>query len=304
MSLLGKWFGFSVDEIFDEGVSAYDRGDYEASTEAFEECLDAATDNATARLAAFYAGESYSQLGSRYCEEGRYDNALRMFRSAIRFCPNYPDLHLKAAQAAHKMENPEERDFHLRAALKINPRYVDALVFSGVCEYEQGLRSNGLDRIADALQMDGDLDRKPYENALSLHESEDYDQALIHLQTLCGDQIRDSAQFKRVGDGFMRDGMVEEAIGAYSRSLAIAPRNVETRCRLAQAFLTEGRLEASLDEIDTALRLNPTAVEAHALRGEVLRLLEREIDARCEFQRTIEIDPNHPVALREKASLL
>ncbi|HEY0868467.1 MAG TPA: tetratricopeptide repeat protein [Fimbriimonas sp.] len=304
MSLLGKWFGFSKDEIFDEAVSAYDRGDYEAATEGFEECLDDTTDNATARLAAFYTGECYSQLGIQRSGEGAHADALRLFKTALRYCPNYPDIHLRAAKAADELQDVEQRNYFLRAALKINPRYIDAMVFQGISKYADGQRREGLEAIASACDIHPELEFEVYSKALAMHEAGDYEGALGALKRLSLNITTDASLHKRVGDSFSRDGLYEEAAGAYRRAIELHPRYAEAHCRLAQALYRLDRYEEALDAVDQSLRLNPNLAEAHAQRGTVLKGMKREIDARCEFQRAKEIDPNHPVALREGARLL
>lgn len=304
MSLLGKWFGFTKEEVFDGGVSAYSRGDYEAAIDAFEECLSDATDNATARLAAFYLGDSYGRLGAEQAADGAHADALTCYRSALRYCPNYPDLHLRAAKEADAIGDEEARDFHLRSSLRINPRYVDAHVFQGVCEYQAGNREPALERIALACEADSQLDIETFHEALNLHREGRFTRALDALRQLAADMSNDAALHKRVAEGFLRDGLLNEAAEAYRKTVEIEPRCSEAYCRLGLALLGLRRYAEALEAVDQSIRLNPAWAEAHAQRGAILREMKREIDARCEFQRAFEIDPNHPSALRESASLL
>jgi tetratricopeptide (TPR) repeat protein len=299
MSLLGKWFGFTKDEVFDEGVSAYDRGDYEAAVDAFEECLGDAPDNSTARLSAFYCGESYAQLGNRCFDTEAFVQAARFFEAALRYCPNYPDVRLRAAKSYDKLGEFDCRDEHLEAALKINPRYVDALVFRGVCAYAEGRHDEGLESVREACDIDPELDCDQYHLALRHHAEGDFGRALANLRHLSLCVSNDSALHKRVGDSFLRDGLYEEAAIAYRRAIQITPRFAEAHARLAQALAGQRRFADAVTEIDHAIKINPTSAEAHAQKGSILRAMEQEIDARCEFRKAAELDPNHPAVLRE-----
>lgn len=101
MFLVGKWFGFSCDEVFDEAMAEFDRGSYEDAIEAFAHCLAEHDVNpATQRLAKFYTAESYAQIGLEYLREGNPVLALKNFENATEFDSTRPYKPLYEAREA------------------------------------------------------------------------------------------------------------------------------------------------------------------------------------------------------------
>lgn len=99
--LVGKWFGFSCDEVFDEAMAEFDRGAYEDAIEAFAHCLsDNDVNPATLRLAKFYTAESYSQIGLEYLRDGNPVLALKNLETATEYDANRPYKPLHEAREA------------------------------------------------------------------------------------------------------------------------------------------------------------------------------------------------------------
>src|SRR5436853_6432238 len=109
MALLGKWFGFGREEIYDQAMHAYDRGDWEGAIERFQACTDDVGDPAMPRLARFYMAESYAQLGIAYMRAGDNGSAARNLSAAIEISPNHPDLYVALARACAKLGDQERR---------------------------------------------------------------------------------------------------------------------------------------------------------------------------------------------------
>lgn len=304
MSLLGKWFGFSKDEVFDEGVAAYERGDYDAAIEAFAQCLEDRLDTSTLRLATFYLGESYSHLGTQRFGEDHFEEALYQYRKALKHCPQSPDLHLKAARASEATGDKLQRNIHLESALKINPRFVEAVLYQGVCLYGEGRHAEGIERIEEACRMDSELQCDRYRRAMAAHSDGDSKTAFHHLRMLSSAGSSDAALHKKVGDGYLREDRFEEAESALRKAIQIHPRYPEAFHSLSRVLERMRRFPEALEAADRAINLDPSRADGHVRKGEVLQAMERELDARCEFHRAQEIDPNHPVLLRTKARLV
>lgn len=60
-----------------------------------------------------------------------------------------------------------------------------------------------------------------------------------------------------------------EAIGAYQKSLELAPGQVEVTANLGEAFLQLGQFEEAREVLVRAEKINPTNPKLHHLLGEV-----------------------------------
>jgi tetratricopeptide (TPR) repeat protein len=303
MSLLGKWFGFAREEVYDRGIRAYDLGDYDGAIEAFEACMDGSLDPALVRLARFYLCESYAKLGAERSRAGDHEGAVMHLRKAISICPNYPDIHLQLSREYRELGLVDEQTRALEMALSLNPKYVDAIVQQGVLLYESGRHEDGLARVEQAVRMDPSLDTERYRFALACHERGEVARTIANFAAMTSVSLDDANLHARVADSFARQGMFEEAAQEYDRALKRAPHYADVRCRYGQVLMHLGQPREAAEQFQEALRVNDRYADAHAHLGLALRRMSKEPDAREEFRKAVEINPDHPIAAPEIARL-
>lgn len=295
MSLLGKWFGFARDEVFDEGMAAFDRGAYEEAIEAFEECLQQDPEPSVMRLARFYLAESQAQLGQAFLERGQALIALRHFESALRRFPTFPDLNLCAARACREMGARQRAKHYVDRALQSNSVFVEAILLDAVLEYEAGRPVEALARAREAIELEPGIGAAHVQNAHACHGDGRAEEVVRHLLAMASTVSGDAGLHARVADSYMRDHMYSEASTEYRKALQIAPQRAELHCRLGQALLAQGQPSEALETFSDAVRLNPASAEAQAHLGLAHQALGREAEAALAFQRAQALNPDHPV---------
>lgn len=297
MSLLGKWFGFARDEVFDEGMAAFDRGAYEDAIEAFEECLQQDPEPNVMRLARFYLAESQAQVGQTYLEKGQPLSALRHFEAALRRFPTFPDLNLCAARACREMGARQRAKAYVDRALQSNSSFVEAILLDAVLEYEAGRPDAALARAREAVELEPGIGEAHLERAAGCHGDGREDEVIQHLLAMSSTVSGNAGLHARVADSYMRDQMFSEASVEYRKALDIAPQRAELHCRLGQALLAQGQPAEALGNFADAVRLNPASAEAQAHLGLAHQALGREAEAAQAFKRAQDLNPDHPVAL-------
>jgi tetratricopeptide (TPR) repeat protein len=298
MSLLGKWFGFARDEVFDEGMAAFDRGAYEDAIEAFEECLQQDPEPNVMRLARFYLAESQAQVGQAYLERGNPLGALRHFEAALRRFPAFPDLNLCAARACREMGARQRAKAYVDRALQSNASFVEAILLDAVLEYEAGRPEAAFARAREAVDLEPGIGEGHLERASGCHGDGREQEVVQNLLAMASTVSGDAGLHARVADSYMRDHMFSEASAEYRKALGIAPQRAELHCRLGQALLAQGQAEQALDPLGDAVRLNPASAEAQAHLGLAHQALGRLTEAAQAFRRAQELNPDHPVALK------
>jgi tetratricopeptide (TPR) repeat protein len=299
MSLLGKWFGFAREEVYERAVRAYDMGDYEGAVEAFEACLEAGVDPSLTRLARFQLCDSYAKLGAERSRAGDYEAAVLHYQRSLSISPNYPDFHLQLAKVYRELGWSDLERRSLEMALSLNPRYVDAIVHQGVLLYESGRHEEGLARIEQAVRIDPALDTERYRYALGAHARGDAARAIANFSAMSTVGLDDANLHTRVADSFARQGMYEEAAQEYSRALKLAPHYADVRCRYGQTLMALGQPREAAEQFREALRVNERYADAHAQLGLALRRMNLQADAQAEFRRALELNPDNPVAKKE-----
>ncbi|NVO16642.1 MAG: tetratricopeptide repeat protein [Rhodoplanes sp.] len=111
------------------------------------------------------------------------------------------------------------------------------------------------------------------------------------------------------GAALMKDGKLDEAIGAYASAVALAPLHAgewlaEANFGMARVLRDRGDDGAAAAALKQAIALRPDWSNAHSSLGMVLKDLGRLDDAlRC-HRRALEIDPRNPAALTNLGTAL
>lgn len=105
------------------------------------------------------------------------------------------------------------------------------------------------------------------------------------------------------GNAYFQQGEDEEALASYERALALQPDNPETLGNIALASYNNGAHEKALEYANTAVRVDPQHAHNHAILGEILRRLKHYDEALAEYSRSLELRPEHPFTLYNRACL-
>ncbi len=298
MAFLGKWFGFDREEVYEQGLRAYDRGDWEGAIERFETCLDHAGDDKMIRLAQFYLSDSYAELGVTFIRAGDNISAVRNLSTAIEMSPHYPDRYVALAQAYRGLGINEARTRAIDRALEINPRYLEAIRERGLLAYEEGRYSDAQVDLGQWAASDPVRRNGPYRRALARHAKGDVDGALALLLELSSDEGDEGAIHAKIAQNYMRERMYEDAALEFEKSVNLSPRYADVHCKYGQVLIELGRAVEAEQQIRYALQVNPRYVEAHAMLGVALSHLEQTDHADAAFRRALDLDPDNEIAQR------
>lgn len=307
MALLGHWFGFGREELFDQALRAFDRGDWDGAVERFEACLDGA-DPTLARLAKFYMGESYAQLGRAMFIRGSFQDAETNLLRAIEISPRYPDLYIALARVYAKLGDDLQREAMVARALEINPRFVDARFELGRLCYDRGDYDTGVRLMRESIEDDIALDRRTFELGLEAHLGGNVEVARSHFERALGNESDEGHLHLSLAINFHRDRMYVEAAKEYALACDLMPNYADVHCRYGQVLLELGRLPEAIVALRWATQINPRYVQAHAHLGVALIRSRQHELAEDELHAALALDPSNQVALtavrRLRAALL
>jgi tetratricopeptide (TPR) repeat protein len=86
-------------------------------------------------------------------------------------------------------------------------------------------------------------------------------------------------------------GSLVEAEQEYKQILAIAPNDPDHWVGMANVYSRQGRGEDAIQAIDRAVELDPQRADLHAARARALRALHRNLEAKLEFRRSLDLNP-------------
>jgi tetratricopeptide (TPR) repeat protein len=203
-------------------------------------------------------------------ELGLYERAAREFRQAARLNPLYEaDVHFNLGRIQIRQEEYEEAETHLRNALAIDPRMVEAQL-----------------SLSSAL-----IGQKLYEEGIR-----------ILRDLLASEPGAFTAQYL-LADALERRGDFSEAAVAYEEAADLRPRHFEARMRWAAVLEKLGRWDEAIAQYEAAVALESEDFNAWMQLGEALRTAKRSQEAMKAFGRALEIEPDSEAARRHLADL-
>src|SRR5436305_817303 len=160
LSSLVKW---GHTRRYNEGILHFNRGEFERAAECFEGVLQEVRDpnDPDHCLARVHAAEARANLGLAYQHAGDYARAEQEFDRALAEAlarqqagdlhgavaaleravaerPGYADLRCRLAGLLAESGRPDDARQHLRVALELNPRYLEARLLAARVELESG----------------------------------------------------------------------------------------------------------------------------------------------------------------------
>jgi tetratricopeptide (TPR) repeat protein len=260
------------------------------------------------------------KLGQLYIEQNRYREAISVYETLLRNQPSNLQL-LSRLQTLYQRTGQSEKAETVWKTIAPSATSPDQLVPRARSLYEQARRNSApLDSgaVAPALQLLRQaLDQSP-DHGPALHllgtiqyERGAYDKAASLLQRAIDANPRDPERWGRLASAHLEAGHPQRAVNAAEEGLLLFPGHPALLRPLAFARLRGGEYNAALTRFQEALdKVGPdgdtTAMRAalHAGRGRAYARLDRPDRATADYRAALELDSDHPMALRHYALFL
>lgn len=96
-----------------------------------------------------------------------------------------------------------------------------------------------------------------------------------------------------LGDAFLKNGHLEQAISEYKKVLDISPHNVEIMCKIGTAYFNWGEIDKAIEEYQKAVILEDNNAEVHNLLGTAYYEKGLLHKAEDEYKKSIKLDPSN-----------
>ena len=171
----------------------------------------------------------HNNLGNVYLDQGRINEAIEEFQTALKLNPNYVEIHGSLGNVYLDQGRINEAIKEFQTALKLNSKDVKAHNNLGIAYEKQG-------QIDEAI--------KEYKLALTLNPNY-------------------AEVYGNLGNVYLDQGRINEAIEEYLAALKLNPNMVDAYRNLGNVYLDQGRINEAIKEFQTALKLNPNYIEAY-----------------------------------------
>lgn len=260
------------------------QGKYDAATKEEQRALELANGNYTLAIVG---------LGDIAREQGRYDEAVKQYTTALDRDPRLAAAYLGLGKATLAQGQPAIALQHYRAGLAANPNNVALLIGQG-----------------DALLQQNDIDgaRTSYEQAKqlapgnaaayaglgrSLWKAGQTDAALVTLDQAAQLNANDADTLLTIGEINASLERNDVALQAYSKAAEARKDWYEPRFRRGVLLLKLQQTDQAINELQAAVKLKPDFAQASYWLGRAYRAAGQFAAARSQFQRAIQLQGNY-----------
>ena len=282
----------------------------------------------TAGVAWALSGSDLIKQGVTALRDGKAQQALEIFSRAQRLEPNSAKPHYYIASALERLDQPDSAKAEYETALRMDPKYVEALTGLGNLLRKQGQTKEGTEKLELAVKYNPKDPAAVYSLGTAYIRDKEFDQAekifrkgtLLkqgRAQFLAGTALalEGKGQLKEAEELFIRaretdpnnlrvrlelGGFYERkkipflAVPEYKRAKEIDPRNAEYHYLYGRASVGMNEFNEGLRAFVEANTVDSTFAPAYLESGRLFYRAKRYPEAIEKFQRYAQLEPEDP----------
>lgn len=207
-----------------------------------------------------------------------YYGCIHLLEDVIESGRGFADAHQLLGVALHLVGQPDRALEALETAIRLNPRYVEALIHRGLVLNDLGRSDEAAASFAAAYDSGSRMrDGIPEHHAAKL-----------------------ANQHAELGEAYAEAGVLPQAIEQYRTALKLGPTFHDLRYRLARLLMEAGRALEAREELEAVVAARPGFVEAKGALGMASYMAGDKTSAGLIWS---EIVADHPDDVRAQAYL-
>ena len=247
---------------------------------------------------------AFNELGMASMGQGRYVEALGIFKRAFRIKPDDHAVLTNVGNALVQTGRPAEAVPYYERAVRAKPNLAAAHNGLG---YALSLSNRPAEAIAEfneTLRLDPNLWQPHFSLANALVATGRLAEAITHYEAaaqLNPDSV--SAHFS-LGRALLQTGQHARAVPEFEAVLHLKPDHIEARADLAGALYLSGRPGEAVAQYETELRAKPDDPLAHNNLASALAQIGRTSEAIAHYEHALRLKPDYANAHCNFALLL
>lgn len=213
-------------------------------------------------------------IAKQYFDKKEYHRAENYLRQVISRGVKYADVFNMLGVIEH-IEGKFDSSINMfKKALKINPRYTEALLNLAVLYNDLG----------------------NYDEAKKLYSSLHAGRSTKHKKIEPVLKGKLSNLHANIGDIYRSLGLYEYAVEEYNKALELNPEYVDIRTKLGIAYRENGDLKNSLAELRKVVKHDPKYIHARIQLGVTYYSMKKMTDAKIQWKEAVKRDPTNEYA--------
>ncbi|MFH2210225.1 MAG: tetratricopeptide repeat protein [Pseudomonadota bacterium] len=194
----------------------------------------------------------------------RHEQAIDLIMRAIECNRNAYPYHYNLANLLAGQGRLEDAVRHYRTAIRLKPDYAQAYNNLGLALARQGDRAGAMVCYRKAIRSLGTYPDPHYNLGLALSEVDDLSGAITSYREAIRMRPGYADAWYNLGNAYSLTQRPGEAESAYREAIRIRPDNPKIHTNLGSVLLKQGRLDEAVASFRAALRLDPVDVLNHS----------------------------------------
>lgn len=243
-------------------------------------------------------------LGSLLAQEGKLDEAVTDYETALRYQPAFPEAHFFLGNALEEQGRLDEGIAEYQKALWFRPTQEQTHIFMGIALGKQKKYDEAIEHYSAALKLNPDSAVAENNLARILHTQGKLAAAIEHYQAALKIDPKLALAHNNLGVLLLQKGDLAGGTGQLREAMQLNPTNSETRLNLAFA-LNQQQQWSEAAELFASLGRDPLPdSKAHYQYAVALAHLKKTREAMSQYASALLLQPDFPDALDGLAWIL
>ena len=245
-----------------------------------------------------YANIGYDWLAFHSLERGNPHEALEFVQKGIEQNPRSKGFYIHMADAYDQIGNVEAAESACRVLMELDPANPWPYNKLAIIYLAKGAASQALEFTEQAIRLDPSFGEAYGNQARALWKLGERVRALSIMERAIALEPREAEYRILYGDYLMDAGQSCKAAVSYQASISLIPASSQVYTRMARAYVVCGKVGEALQAHEKAIRANPGDPYLYFNYGVTLGNLGRFSEAKIQWSKALEIDPQFEEARR------
>ena len=245
-----------------------------------------------------------TMLGSLFAMEGKLDEAIAHYQTALRYTPNFPEAHFFLGNALDEQGKLDEAVAEYQKSLWFRPTQEQTHIFMGIALAKQKKYDEAIAHYGDALKLNPDS-AATHNNLARIYQTLGrLDTAIEHYHAALQIDPKLSIAHNNLGILLLQKGNPGEGTKHLREAVRLRPKNAESQFNLALALNQQQQWSEAAELFKKNLGSYSADPKARFEYATALAHLKKTREAMGEYAAALLIQPDFPDALDALAWIL
>ncbi|HUY90073.1 MAG TPA: tetratricopeptide repeat protein [Pirellulales bacterium] len=206
---------------------------------------------------------AWNARGVMLAERGGLDEAITLFRQALRYSPEFAEAHNNLGNALRQRGDHDTAAEHLRRALVLQPQYAEAHHNLGIVFASQRQHEKAIESFRVVIELKPDFAAAWNSLGLAHVALRSYAESEACFRRALEIDPRSTRVLNNLGNALSDQGKRAEAVPCFERALELDPNYIDALNNLGNSLRELGRRDEAIASFERALAIRPEFAEAH-----------------------------------------